>query len=148
MHKNVTFKTLCWNRLQGSHIRDVYTFSVIFDPPLSPLVHTCPHLADPIPSLCPCRHKIWIWYGNNPNSNNQLHHNSPYTNTNKVSRKVKYLLTTLTQKENREIINIYLKISYGNRKKYYLFYETYILPCMNTLKYSPDSNKCGVPSVG
>ena len=34
-----------------------------------------------------------------------------------VSHKVKHLLTTLIQDENRERINIYLKISYGNKKK-------------------------------
>ena len=28
-----------------------------------------------------------------------------------------------------------------------MFYGAYILPCMNTSTYSPDSNKCGVPSA-
>ena len=40
-----------------------------------------------------------------------------YTNTTKVNRKVKYLLIKLIQDQNRESIHIYLKISYGNRKK-------------------------------
>ena len=37
----------------------------------------------------------------------------PYSNTKKVSQKVKYLLTTFMQDENREKINNFLKISYG-----------------------------------
>ena len=50
-----------------------------------------------------------------------IHHPYPHANTKKVSHKVKYLLTILIQNENRERINIYLNISYGNRKTKYLF---------------------------
>ena len=52
--------------------------------------------------------------------NIHLHEPSPYASTKKVSHKVKYLLTTLMQDENRERINIYLKIFYRNRNKMYL----------------------------
>ena len=59
------------------------------------------------------------------------------------------MLTVLIQDENRETKNIYLKITYGNRKKNGIcFLGTYILPCMSTFTYIPDSNICGFPSVG
>ena len=57
------------------------------------------------------------FFSTNPTPNIHLHHPFPYKITRKISHKVKYLLTTLTQDENRERINIYLKISHENRKK-------------------------------
>ena len=50
-------------------------------------------------------------FSKNPTLNIHLHH---YTNTKKVIHKVKYLLTTLIQDENRERTNVYLKIFYEN----------------------------------
>ena len=116
--------------------------------PLPP-VDTCPHFADPLHVGTDANFEY------NPEFvskimtlNMHLHHPSPYTNTKKVSHKNKYFLTTLIQDENREIINIYLKISFGNRRKMYLLYRIYVLPCVSTSTYSPDSNNCGVPRVG
>ena len=43
--------------IMGPSIKDIRTFSVIFDPHL-PLVHIFPHLADPTPPPCPCGHKL------------------------------------------------------------------------------------------
>ena len=56
-------------------------FTKLWPPPLPlpPSVRTCPHLVDPFP-LCPCRHKLWIWYRifqQNPTPSVHLHHPSP-----------------------------------------------------------------------
>ena len=128
--------------LKGPSIKDVRMFSGIFDTP-SP----CPHISTFgwHPSPTPVRADTNLEYNTeffskNPTPNIHFRHPSPYRNTKNVSHKAKYLLTTLIQDEN-----IYLKISYGNRK--YLFYRTYILFCMSRSTQSPDSNKHGVPSV-
>ena len=87
---------------------------------LPPPVHTCPHLADSPSPVVRADTKFEYdaeFFSKNPTSNIYLHYPSHYTNTKKVSRKVKYLLTTLIQDENSERINIDLRISHGNRKK-------------------------------
>ena len=84
-------------------IKDACTFSVIFDHPSSHF-HTCPHLAVLVP---PVYADINFGYDaeffrKNPTPNIHFHHLFPYTNTNNVIHKVKYLLTSLIQEENRE----------------------------------------------
>ena len=56
------------------------------------------------------------FFSKSPTPNIHLHQPSHYTNTKKVSHKVKYLLARLIEHEHRERINIYLKISDGNWK--------------------------------
>ena len=81
-------------------------------PPPSLPVHTCPHLADPLqpPVRADTNFEHDMEFFNKSQTPYiHLHHPFTYTNTKKVSHKVKYLLTTLMQNENRERINIYLK---------------------------------------
>ena len=89
----------------------------------------CPHnFSDFWRGLPPCPHlSVFGWPPPSPvhpDTNFEYDKNFPAkikplpcTNTKKVSHKVKYLLTTLMQDENRERINIDLKITYGNRQK-------------------------------
>ena len=55
------------------------------------------------------------------------------------------MLTTLIQDENRERINVYLKIFYENYKN---FKEPMILPCMKASTYSPASDNVGFQVLG
>ena len=87
-------------------------------------VQICPYLAD-IPLPCTCGQKLWI--ANFSTKHFHLHHPSLYTNTKKVIH-VKYLLATLIQNKSRERINIYLKISYGNRQNSFCFKEPIYCP--------------------
>ena len=112
----------------------------------------CPHLSTfaCLPSPNPVRVETNFEYNTenfsskNPTLNNHLHHPSRYTNTKNVCQKVKYLLTTFIQNEN-----IYLKISYGSRRKrnicfiepmtneqFFIFYWTMILSKLMTRQYN------------
>ena len=105
-------KTSCFGAIHEGY---PHIFSV-FDP-----LPSCPHLSTFVWPLPPVRvdtnFEYTEFFIKNVTPNIHLHHLSPYTNTKKVSCKVRYLLTTLIQDENREIKNIYLKISSGNKKK-------------------------------
>ena len=97
------------------------TYFQWFFTPLFSLAHTCSHFPHPFPFQPPVHADTNFEYdteffSNSSTPNKNLHHPSPYTNTKNVNHKVTYLLTTLIQNENRKRINIYLKISYGNRK--------------------------------
>ena len=81
---------------QGPFIKDVYTFSVIFDPSLpSPHYYTfrCP----PFPPVCADTNFEYDteFFSKIPHPNIYFYHPSYYTNTKNVSHEVKYLLKTL-----------------------------------------------------
>ena len=61
-------------------------------------VHTCRHLAYPLPIVLEDTNFEYNmeFFNKNPALNIHLPNPSPYTNTRKVSHKIKYLLTTLT----------------------------------------------------
>ena len=110
-------------------------------------LHTCSHLADPLPpvlALTKFENETEFFSKNLTLSPAP----SPYKNTKKVSHKVKYLLATLIQDEERERINIYLKISYGSRKKIVFVLRNLYTALYDHINVSPaDSNKCGIPSI-
>ena len=110
-------------------------------------LHTCSHLADPLPpvlALTKFENETEFF----SKSLTLSPPPSPYKNTKKVSHKVKYLLGTLIQDEKRERINIYLKISYGSRKKIVFVLRNLYAPLYEHINVSPaDYNKCGIPSI-
>ena len=102
-------------------------FSVFWPPPLLSLFGWPPS------STVRADTNFGRWCGIFKKSNSKYPYLSPLphahsTNTKKVSHKVKYLLTTLIQDENRERINIYLKISYRNEKNSICFKEPIYCP--------------------
>ena len=94
----------------------------VIPPPLYSTVHIWLNHSPPVRADSNFKYDT-EFLSKNPTPNIHLHHPSRYTNTKKVSNKVKYLLMKLIQNENRESINIYLNISYGNRKKSICFKE-------------------------
>ena len=110
-------------------------------------LHTCSHLADPLPpvlALTKFENETEFF----SKSLTLSPPPSPYKNTKKVSHKVKYLLATLIQDEKRERINIYLKISYGSRKKIVFVLRNLYTALYDHINVSlADSNKCGIPSI-
>ena len=74
--------------------------------PLRYPVHNCSHLADLLPPEYDTE-----FFSKNHTPSIHLQLPSPYTNTKKVSHKVKYLLATLIQDEDWERINIYVNMS-------------------------------------
>ena len=118
-------KTLSNNYPEVIHEACLSAFSVFFDP-----LPSCPYLGDLPPPLSVRTQTLEYdaEFLKNPTPNIHICHPSHSTNTMKVSHKVKYLLTTLIQNENRERINIYLKISYRNEKNSICFKEPIYCP--------------------